>query len=286
MKKCIIIVNINKKGAVDTLKAIIDFLNLNNIDVITFENNIERKKEYYYEKYSEEIKACDFVISLGGDGNLLFTARLFSKYNKPIIGVHLGTFGFITEITIDEIFDTVKKFCDGKAEFEKRVMVCGTVKRNGEPEPIIKFNALNEIVISKSSIARIIEIETYINESYFCTFRADGLIVSTPTGSTAYSLAAGGPILCPNIQNTIIINPLCPHTLAVRPLIISAEESFTIRIKSFSRQINLTIDGQECYNLCENDIIQIEKSDEKTILVKSGKRNFYDVLKAKLNWIE
>ncbi|MDE2180838.1 MAG: NAD(+)/NADH kinase, partial [candidate division NC10 bacterium] len=188
----------------------------------------------------------DFLLVLGGDGTLLSVARLVGIRDVPILGVNLGGLGFLTEVTLEEIYSTLEAVLQGTYEVTQRILLTATVHRQGER--IAEYVALNDAVINKGVLARMIELETYIDGQYVTTFRADGLILSTPTGSTAYCLAAGGPIVYPTLR-ALVVAPICPHTLTLRPIVIPDTAKVEIVQSSTDENTCLTMDGQVGFTL-------------------------------------
>ncbi len=225
----------------------------------------------------------DIIIVLGGDGTMLNVARLVGEKGIPILGVNLGGLGFITEVNREEIFEAVEKVLSGNCSVEDRIMLTAFVYRHGEK--IADFAVLNDVVVNKGALARIIDMETYVNKSYVATFKADGLIVSTPTGSTAYSLSAGGPILYPTL-NSIVLTPICPHTLTNRPIVLPDDFTIEIMMRSESEDAFLTLDGQAGFSLKKNDAIVVRKCDFRAKLLILCERDYFQVLRAKLKWGE
>ncbi|MCI4626749.1 MAG: NAD(+)/NADH kinase [Candidatus Magnetoovum sp. WYHC-5] len=235
-----------------------------------------------YEK--EDIAALSqLIIVLGGDGTMLSVARLTAGLQTPILGINLGSLGFITEIHRHEIFDALLLVLSDQCPIEERVMLEAYVKRQGEL--VTKYVALNDVVINKGALARIFDTETLIDGRYVTTFKADGLIVATPTGSTAYSLSAGGPILYPTLR-CMLITPICSHTLTNRPIVIEDSMSIEIVIKSESEDIYLTVDGQIGRNLCCEDIVEVKKAPFVARLYMPYTRDYFQVLREKLKWGE
>ena len=233
----------------------------------------------------EEIRErSELVVVLGGDGTLLSVARLFSSKEVPILGVNLGSLGFMTEVTLEELYPQLEICLGGNPCISKRMMLEVTVYREGKQ--IEKNNVLNDIVINKGAIARIVDLETRINNHMLTSFKADGLIVSTPTGSTGYSLSAGGPIIHP-VMSCIVITPICPHTLTNRPIVVTDESVITITdTSSFDGKVYLTLDGQAGFELLEGDLVEVRKSRATTALVVSSTRDYFEVLRTKLKWGE
>jgi NAD+ kinase len=225
----------------------------------------------------------DMVLVFGGDGTFLRVSRLICNYGIPILGVNVGGLGFLTEITIDELYPMMEIVLSGKFEVEKREMLFATINR--KTERIGNYVVLNDVVINKGAVARIIDLAIYINDYHVTTFKADGIILSTPTGSTAYSLSAGGPIVYPTLPLTII-TPICPHTLTDRPLVVSNETTIRVKVLTDTPDIYLTLDGQVGVNLKMEDIVEVKKADTSVKLIKSPFRDYFTILKTKLKWGE
>ena len=223
------------------------------------------------------------VVVFGGDGTMLSVARIACEKEIPILGVNLGGLGFITEVQRTEIRDAMEGVLSGQSAIEERLMLTACVHRHGEK--IAEYTALNDVVINKGALARIIEMETFVDRMYVTSFRADGLIASTPTGSTAYNLSAGGPILYPTMD-CVILTPICPHTLTNRPIVLPGSVLIEVTLKSPAEDVFLTLDGQVGFSMRQNDIIVIEKSPFRTRLLIPGERNFFQVLRRKLKWGE
>ena len=223
----------------------------------------------------------DVVLVLGGDGTMLNVSRLVAEQGVPILGINLGSLGFITEVNREEIFHAVDKMLNDGYAIEERLMLSAAIHRNGKK--IAEYTVLNDIVINKGALARIIDLETNINGNYVTTFKADGLIISTPTGSTAYSLSAGGPILYPTLES-IVLTPICSHTLTNRPIVLPDNFKIEIIIKSPSEDVFLTLDGQVGFSLRMDDIIEMNKAHYKTKLLVSAERDYFKVLRTKLKW--
>ncbi|MBN1104044.1 MAG: NAD(+)/NADH kinase [Deltaproteobacteria bacterium] len=224
----------------------------------------------------------NWVVVLGGDGTLLGAARRLGRYGVPILGVNLGGLGFLTEITLKRLYDAVEMMMEGRLEVEERLMLDTRVVRKGEE--ICRFQVLNDVVVSKRIPARIIELEVSINEEFLTTFRADGLIIATPTGSTAYNLSAGGPILHPTLD-TFILTPICPFTLTNRPIILPETHRVEISLaKEVDEEVSLTCDGQVGFDLLFGDRVTIGKSEEKIRLIKSPNQTYFEILRTKLRW--
>jgi len=226
---------------------------------------------------------ADLVIVLGGDGTLLSVARLIGSREVPILGVNLGGLGFLTEVTLDELFPTLEAVLRDQYSVSRRLTLTVRVLRGGER--VAGFEALNDAVINKTALSRIVDLETHVNGEYVATFRADGLILSTPTGSTAYCLAAGGPIIYPTLPALVII-PICPHTLTNRPLVVPDSAVVEIIQGSEGEDVHLTVDGQVGVDLRYRDVVAVQRSTRSIALVKSPKLNYFDLLRTKLKWGE
>jgi NAD+ kinase len=225
----------------------------------------------------------EMIIVLGGDGTLLSVARQVWNKNIPILGVNLGGLGFLTEITLDELYPVLEKVVRDDFEVNEREVLGASVIRR--EERIAEFIVLNDAVINKGALARIIDLETTINGEYLSTFRSDGLIISTPTGSTAYNLSAGGPIVYPSLH-TIIITPICPHTLTIRPIIIPDDVKIRALLKSRDEEVTLTLDGQQGFTLEFEDVVEVKKAEGRILLIKSPYRHYFQLLREKLKWGE
>ncbi len=225
----------------------------------------------------------DLIIVLGGDGTLISTCRLVADKEVPILGVNTGGLGFLTEVPIDKLYEMLEIVLTGNCPIEERLMFKSQVLRHGAL--IAEYNVLNEVVVNKAALARIIDLETYVNQSYVTTFRADGLIISTPTGSTAYSLSAGGPILYPTLDN-IVLTPICPHTLTNRPIVLDGNSVIEVILRSPTERVYLTLDGQVGFSVMQNDTVVVVKSPFKTRLLIPCDRDYFEILRQKLKWGE
>ncbi len=226
---------------------------------------------------------ADMIVAFGGDGTMLSVSRIAANKGIPILGVNLGGLGFITEINKESLFDAMDKILSNDFTIEERMML--TVHIYRQNEEISTHTVLNDVVINKGALARIIDIETFIEQKYVTTFKSDGLIISTPTGSTAYSLSAGGPILYPSI-NCVVLTPICSHTLTNRPIVIDENMLIKLVLKSQSEDVYLTFDGQVGFSLMQYDEIEIVKSDLITRLILPYERDYFNILREKLKWGE
>lgn len=224
----------------------------------------------------------DWVVVLGGDGTLLGAARKVGRYGVPILGVNLGGLGFLTSIPLKGLYAAIERMLKGELEVESRLMLETKVLR--EEEEICRFPVLNDLVLNKGPLARIMDLDVYINEQFLTTFRADGLIISTPTGSTAYNLSAGGPILYPTMAN-FILTPICPFTLSNRPIILPDSDTIYIKMgKESEEKVHLTFDGQVGFDFSYGDKVMIHKSEQGIKLIRSPDQTYFEILRAKLMW--
>ena len=226
------------------------------------------------------VEASDLLISLGGDGTLLATSRIAGNSEKPILGVNLGTFGFLVPIEPKDLYESLEKVLAGDFIYDRRMVLKSTVYRSGEP--IDTAFGLNDVVITKGGFSRMVRLATFVAGEYVNNYPADGLIISSPTGSTGYSLSAGGPIVSPKVD-VIIITPICPHTLYSRPLVISPEEQVRVTLETADSEVVLTIDGQCGFILQKGDEVVVERAPYSTTLVRLPGWTFYDVVRNKLN---
>ncbi|HSC35070.1 MAG TPA: NAD(+)/NADH kinase [Thermodesulfobacteriota bacterium] len=273
----------NTDKAYEIAKDLSEWFNARGVEVI-FEQEIGKKIRRRKSVPAAEIpELVDIILVFGGDGTFLRVARLACEHGTPILGINLGGLGFLTEITVEEIYPMMKRILSGDYEIEDRQMLRTTVRRGRTGAK--HYEVLNDVVINKEAVARIIDLEIYIEGSHVTTYKADGIILSTPTGSTAYSLSAGGPIVHPALPVTII-TPICPHTLTNRPLVVSNEMKVEIKITTQEPDTYLTLDGQIGIRLKTGDVIEVRKSDTVVKLIKSPFRDYFTILKTKLMWGE
>ena len=231
----------------------------------------------------EEIPTkSDIIIVFGGDGTLLSVARLVGDTGVPILGVNLGGLGFITELSRDEVRNNIEMIFSQECCFEERIMLLSDVYRGRRK--IVQNNAFNDVVLNKSALSRMFELDIHIDNQYVTTFRADGLIVSTPTGSTGHSLSAGGPILYPTLES-FLMTPICPHTLTSRPIVLPDTFVLEAAVKN-GDNVYLTLDGQVGFPLKIKDKVRIRKADYKTKFLVLHDRDYFRILRTKLKWGE
>jgi len=219
----------------------------------------------------------DLMIVLGGDGTLLSIAHLAAQRDIPVLGVNLGRLGFLTEVPTDEIYMTLDSFLAGREETTSSRLLLEARCRGKS------YYCLNDVVVNKGAVARMIQIGIWIDDREITALKADGLIVSTPTGSTAYSLSAGGPIVQPYVP-ALVLSPICPHTLSFRPMVVASGSRIRLQLLTAGEEVYLTLDGQRGITLGKNDVIEIKKADFVLKLLSSPKRNYFDLLKEKLAW--
>ncbi len=283
MRACGIIVKRNKPEALALAKKAIAWLEKRGIKVL-LDNEVAEKLGHPHHLEKDAIPSqAEMLIVLGGDGTLLSVARLKGIETIPILGINVGSLGFLTETYKEEMLQVLEKVVAGEFETDKRLMLEATIYRGGKA--VERNTVLNDIVINKGALARIIDLETYIDGGYLTTFKADGLILSTPTGSTAYSLAAGGPILYPSL-NTIIMNPICPHTLTNRPLVLPDSVVVKVVLKSVNQDVHITLVGQAERPLRAEDVVEAKKAGTHIHLIRSPFKTYFELLRTKLRWGE
>ncbi|MDI6840487.1 MAG: NAD(+)/NADH kinase [bacterium] len=225
-------------------------------------------------KLKDITKTSDVILAIGGDGTLLKAARIVGNSGIPILGINLGGLGFLTEVALDNLYPALTRLIRADYEIELRMVLEANVKQR-------PLYALNDAVIMQTGVGRMLQFTVYIDDKYVSEFSSDGIIISTPTGSTAYSLAAFGPILHPKLES-IVVNLICPHTLGARPIVVSDDS--TVKIECKSKKSALVIDGQERVLLNQGEKVLIRKADYKIKLIKSSARDFYEILRTKLKW--
>lgn len=269
MKTVGIITNKQKDKDLKITNACIDWLKKEGCIVIT-ENN---DKLY---------SASDFIVVLGGDGTILNVARKASIYEKPVLGINMGRLGFLAEVELKDLYKALKIAIDGDYTIDKRMMLeCKLIRHD---QVLQEYHSLNDIVITRGAFSRVIHLRTYIDGEIVDTYSSDGLIVSSPTGSTAYSLSAGGPIVKPDVH-LIIVTPICPHSLYNRSIIVSADSQVRVDILDSNLDIMLTVDGQVGYKLEKGDSVIIKKSKYESMLIRIEKKSFFELLRNKLSEI-
>ncbi len=271
MKKIVILGDKSKKKIRETIKELEPlFRKKSHLSIIDISDEEELGKV-----------SADLAFVFGGDGTILSASRKLNGRQIPLIGVHLGKFGFLAELTSREISDSLDKIFAGEYVISPRMLLTCKVTRS--KQVINETLGLNDAVISGTSLSRLISIKLYVDEKIVTTYSSDGLIISTPAGSTAHSLSAGGPIVTPDME-AFIITPICPHTLSNRPLVVSGDSKIEMEQISESKGVGLTVDGQIYFDIKVGDRIVIEKAKNKLQLIDIQTRTFYDVLREKLDW--
>lgn len=281
IKKVGIIAKTQHRMAGESLKKISGWLKDRGIEVYMDKDTSGVIGEKSHYKRAEIPSLTGLIIVLGGDGTLLSVARLIEERDVPILGVNLGSLGFLTEIGMDELYPVLENVIRGDFTVENRIMLDVFIYREGKM--VANYCALNDVVINRGTLARIVYLEIKINGLYVTTYRSDGLIIATPTGSTAYSLAAGGPIVYPTM-NALILSPICPHTLTNRPIVIPDDVKIEINLITPDEGALATLDGQVGYSLNYRDSIEVRKAKNTIKLIQSPGKNYYEVLRKKLKW--
>jgi NAD+ kinase len=225
----------------------------------------------------------NLVIVLGGDGTLLAAARAFARTTTPILSVNLGSLGFLTEIPLSDLYSTLEDWCENQADIQIRSMMHAEIVRAGQT--VQEWDALNDVVVAKGTIARMGDFSVEIDQQFVATFRADGIIVSTPTGSTAYNLAADGPIVMPSV-NAMLVTPICPHLLTIRPIVVPGESTVSVHVVGVPNEIYLTVDGQEAVQLQLDDFVHCQRSEASVRMLRHKPNGLFSVLRSKLKWGE
>lgn len=237
----------------------------------TAESPVDQDQDFY--------QGLDALIVLGGDGTLLRVARQADDMAIPILGVNLGHLGFLTELELPDLYPCLAKLVQGEYQIEERMRLEARIIREGQVRNTAR--ALNDVVVSKGPLARIITLEVYINDQYYSTFSGDGLIIATPTGSTAYSLSAGGPIVNPELE-VILLTPICPHTFYSRPLVVSPTQQITVVLRPRFDEVAITLDGQRGFRLKAGDQVVVACANFRTKLIKVRERHFFEIVREKI----
>ena len=270
-----IVANQVKPVAKDIAEKIITYLHKLGVETVYPRNIYDDNSE------GDSLNNVDYIIVLGGDGTILGLVRVLGNKNIPILGVNLGSLGFIAETDPNHFIDALDSLIKGDFYISERIMLKGSVYKEGSTAPKVYYS-MNEFVVSKAENVRLLSIDTYINDEFLVNYKADGIIVACSTGSTAYNLSAGGPVMHPGVKD-YIITPICPHTLSERPLIVPKTEVFAIKVAEGQKGL-FTIDGQCNEIITENDLAKIEVSHDTVKLVEFNKAGFYHKLKSRLFW--
>lgn len=287
IKRIGVIVKPHQPDALETLCRLTEWLNERGIKIAgppaIERERIEHETGCAVEVVNEDELAqqVDLILVLGGDGTMIATARMIGDSQVPVLGVNYGGLGYLAEFPLEELFPALEAILAGPYCVEQRLMLRVELWR-GE-ELVTRNRVLNDVVVNKSALARIVEIEAYLNDQFVNLFRADGLIVATPTGSTAYNLSAGGPIIYPSMH-AVVLTPICPFTLSNRPIVVPDESVIKVRLVTEHEEVALTLDGQVGFPLTAGDRVVIRKSQSAFNLVQPPTRNYFDVLRNKLKW--
>ncbi len=275
-----LVLNINKKKAFLLASRVIDWLQKNEVKFLMEERAAQEYEERVTSAdYNRMRSEADLIMLFGGDGTFLHTAHHFIGTDIPLLGINLGGLGFLTEIEIEEIETTLNQLLTGNYTLEKRMLLEAQVRRDNKTR--FQAYALNDVALNRGANARMVQIKLFINDEFINSYKADGLVISTPTGSTAYSLSAGGPIINPQIR-AILITPICPHTLYVRPMVISEEERLQIEVAGEDGKMMITADGNYDCCLLTGDQIRITASQKEISLIKLPDKTFYSILHKKM----
>jgi NAD+ kinase len=287
IKRVGVVVKPNQPDAIQTLCDLVVWLRERDIAMVggrlVDHDRIEEKTGCPIETASADglASTVDLMVVLGGDGTMISTARQMGDREVPVLGVNFGTLGYMAEFKIDEMFPALESILSGNYRLDRRVMF--DVEHLRDETVITKLRVLNEVVINKAALSRIVEIDVQLNGLYVNSFRADGLIVATPTGSTAYNLSAGGPVVFPSMR-AMILTPICPFSLTNRPIVLPDDAVMELRLKTAAEDVALTLDGQIGFQLKPEDCVRISKSASTFNLVQPTNRNYFDVLRDKLKW--
>jgi NAD+ kinase len=274
IRRVLIVINSRKEDVGSVVESITEFSRAIGAETVPVDFTGTVSKEI--------VSGADLAVSLGGDGTLLACARLLAEREIPILAVNMGDFGFITEVSKNEVLETLEKFLAGDIGISERLMLGVSVKREGRE--ISCYQALNEAAIAVMGKSRMVRLRVFLSDTLVGRYRADGVMIATPTGSTAYSMAAGGPIVHPEMD-AFLLTPICPFSLSIRPTVIPATEVLRVEVEEPQKaDIALTVDGQENFSLMPRDEILVRRAAHKALIIRSDKRSFYDVLRTKLNW--
>lgn len=274
MRTFALLVNQEKPRAVELKKRLQTLLDVEGVDTVCIDSHQQLTEKV------DLLTDVELAFVLGGDGTLLGVARHLANYHIPLLGINAGQLGFLAEAEPTDLEETVRSIMAGKYRLERRVMLESAVYRDGEL--IDKLLGLNDSGIAKGSFGRMVTVEIYIDDVFLDSYSGDGVIVSTPTGSTAYSLSCGGPIVIPHLQ-VMLVTPICPHTLTSRPCVIDGHQQVRMVVHATHDDLGLTVDGQVGVKLAPGDVVTVKKSNVETTLVKLGDRDFFSVLRTKLH---
>lgn len=282
MKSVAVIVNTEKEGAIRLARELVSWLESRRVAVMVEQSGAAVIEAQELARSEAELAKADFAVIMGGDGTLLRASRILSPAGVPMLPLRFGQFGFLSDVDPSDAVHALERVLSGNFKIEERMMLRAEVLRGGKT--IAKSHALNDMVIAKGPLSRMLRLATHVCGEYISTYAADGLIVATPTGSTAYSLSAGGPLVTPELK-VILITPICPHTLNVRSLIISSKQSVEIVVESEAEDVvMLTVDGQLGVPLKLGDRVAVEEAHFKARLISIGATSFFSKLQRRLKW--
>ena len=278
-----IVGNINKPQVRDVIKEFVEYLDVKNIQFVYARELVDFLRldnKDHVAPLKQIGEASDLVVAFGGDGTILATANMVGHSGVPILGVNSGGLGFLAEVVTDELKATIDDLIAGKYTVIDRMLLDVRIKKENRE---YSFSALNDMVIDKGIGPRLILIDVHVNNTFLNTYRSDGLIIATPTGSTAYSLSAGGPLLMPTM-NAFIVTPICPHSLTVRPIVLTDNSVLNVSLKPGQDAAQVNLDGQNIMTVNPSDKIEIRKADFSLKWVSIGERDFFEILRTKLHW--
>jgi NAD+ kinase len=272
----------DNQGMEASVRALGDFLRQRGHAVLIAEQTAEHLKitDFPSRSLHELAADSDAVVVLGGDGTMLSIARALAPQGVPLIGINQGRLGFLTDITVSDMFDAVAEILSGQYVAEERILLNGQIRRNGEP--VFEATAFNDIVVGKGGSGRLIDLEISINSEFVYSQRADGLVVTSPTGTTAYALSAGGPIVHPTLEAVALV-PVCPHTLSARPIVVSSHSRIEIHL-TYADDARVHFDGQHHFDLQSGDHVWITRASRPVTLLHPHAYSYYDTLRQKLHW--
>jgi NAD+ kinase len=266
------------------LPSLLHWLEMRGVRALYDEETVDSLEKPAAARTREELASeSDLLLVLGGDGTLLAAARVAAPRGVPILPVNMGSLGFLTSFTLEEMFPALEDALAGRSSFSERIMLHAELARGGHV--VDGQRVVNEAVINKGALARMIELELKIDGAFVCRYRADGLIVATPTGSTAYSLSAGGPIIHPSVES-LVITPICPHTLSDRPLVVRDSSLIEVTLSGDAESVFLTLDGQKGILMQSGDHVHIARAPERLKLIQPPQKSYFDILRSKLKWGE
>jgi NAD+ kinase len=263
------------------LAELIEWLSKKDCEVILDKDTANIAGQDSSSQWADIPDRVDLIIVLGGDGTILSVARSAHPYSVPILGVNLGTLGFLAEVTLAELYEVLDSVLQGRYECENRMLLNACLWRDEKKAG--DYHVLNDVVINKGALARIVNLQVQVNSQYMTSYRADGLIIATPTGSTAYSLSAGGPIIHPSMD-ALVLSPICPFTLTNRPIVIPDQSVIQVELATDRENVRVTFDGQQGCDMLPGDVLEIKKAKTSIQLIQSPGKNYYQTLRNKLHW--